>query len=483
VVTCGEATTLMAAPLLALGSLGLDFAPAPIVRSGASKRQSKRQLPLDVFVYSYNAGGRPTVHGAMRVHSANRLPRQLSADEHDQLRSLGCLHRDDVCVLGVDRPAALPEPVPLPENFNLAKTWGAPRAWRLPLLFQLQLRRSLALVDASAVYALRAPSSSFAKILVSGDRYSWLVMNSFCNQAGILCAKADDVNDAESDPEPQNRPPSPPPSGSRTPVVELSIGKGKWLLSTVRMRLYRGFVKHLYEPKLIFLCLRLSVMLRSDTVKLCDAVGLAAQVILPMADGKLVDATLHDGLRAPLPGREILRLGRVKMDMALMLYQRVLTAERCHARFLYGDSSPQFQWNFYALREDRIRLPTDPASPLRVTSISAAFEMRVLPVTVIGYGHGGLAKKAYNTWHSQSLECTPLFDKVRLEVRGWTSDQGTERAIADAPYCEGDLSAVLERVQAGEINLNDGEGCEAFMYPLCLYMPAFGTDQHHSFQC
>jgi hypothetical protein len=145
---------------------------------------------------------------------------------------------------------------------------------------------------------------------------------------------------------------------------------------------------------------------------------------------------------------------------------------------LMSDSSPQFGWNILSIREDTVRV-----LPLPDMLASLSVERHTLPGNVLGYGNAGTAKKAFNVVHAQMLEAGgwDAFERVRWQVRVWTSDRGTERHVADCPLPTGAsapapndqeerMRDLVARIRVGTAEAADQEGIGGFLYPRCLYM-------------
>lgn len=455
----------LAAPV----GLGLDAA-RPV---GRRPRTGRGDLPKRVFVYSYAPHRGPRIHGAVLVDSVRRLLERESLEELAQLPALRLGSRREACVLVLSEAAAFPSARELPSDIRLPMRWGAPIVWKLPVDFEAALRAELGLRSDAPMVAWRTRSESFAQEISAGRVRDWFVPLGFCAAAGITApgpnlepiampASVATEEVALSAPVVVERA-CVAPGGPATPKIG-----GRWSLETVRDRVRHGFIQHRYSAKTLLLAVRVSRYLRSQSVELSTVASLVAQMILPEREGIQVAQALADRRKAPLPGREVVRIAQVKLDLAVMQFMREVSAKYRHSRYLYSDASPQFQWDFYAMREDRLVLPTQGV----ISAVDVAgLVQRSLPVSVLGYGHSKLAKKAYNTMHALMLESGSEFEKVRFEIRGFTTDQGTEHGLANFPFIGGDVAETLRRVKTGELNLADGAGVSAYLFPLALYCP------------
>ena len=106
------------------------------------------------------------------------------------------------------------------------------------------------------------------------------------------------------------------------------------------------------------------------------------------------------------------------------------------AFFLQLDASSQHGHEYFCVREDRIRYPRSAAfdyvSRAR-TSGNLQFESRICPISTLGKGHASSEKKSVNVGQIYLMESASYaaFDEVRGEVKGITTDQGSERCISD----------------------------------------------------
>ena len=130
-----------------------------------------------------------------------------------------------------------------------------------------------------------------------------------------------------------------------------------------------------------------------------------------------------------------------------------------------ADSSPQLGYNFFCMREERIRIPRSELNFVfkHGYDLSGAFESRLCPASVLGHKNASLAKKSINSSNVYLMESDtePDFHEKRCEVRGGLSDQGTEKGLGD------DTILALRRF-ADYAHENPDT---LFMYPLCLMFP------------
>ena len=94
-------------------------------------------------------------------------------------------------------------------------------------------------------------------------------------------------------------------------------------------------------------------------------------------------------------------------------------------------------------------------------------------MAVLGYGQTTLVAKIITYVHILKIMSGGgfAFTRMRYRVRGVCSDQGTERLLCDAPYCE-DVDALkshLAQVEAGVVSLP--ASIDSFLLPVALWVP------------
>jgi hypothetical protein len=118
----------------------------------------------------------------------------------------------------------------------------------------------------------------------------------------------------------------------------------------------------------------------------------------------------------------------VKMDMLHMLYQRhvLMNWTGTVSRFLMPDSSPQSNYDYLAVIEERLWRPSpykhaQPFDPFK----GFRWERRAMPYMTIGRGEGSLATKLDRMVHTICLEAgqnnlpsSPIFTDGHLALPG-----------------------------------------------------------------
>ena len=151
------------------------------------------------------------------------------------------------------------------------------------------------------------------------------------------------------------------------------------------------------------------------------------------------DPVLLEKAMASVPGRHKARSGMLKLDMLQMLWRRHCMAEsvRKHkrvARFLSMDASPQGAYEYLAMteeimeREQPVRVPDSPWDGFECV-------LRTLPIMTLALGEARTFVKAQRLKHALCLEnSSQHVDTYRTQVKGWVSDQGTEKAVPGFPF-------------------------------------------------
>ena len=118
------------------------------------------------------------------------------------------------------------------------------------------------------------------------------------------------------------------------------------------------------------------------------------------------------------------------------MWQRFLASSFSFRRFLLYDSSPQIGHDYLIVREDRIRLPFRGVlrPELRaIYDINACYEERLMPLSTVGRGNTGRAKKHGGVCNLYLLESDSddQFHDTRCEVLNGCSDPGTGKAVSE----------------------------------------------------
>lgn len=196
-------------------------------------------------------------------------------------------------------------------------------------------------------------------------------------------------------------------------------------------------------------CSQLSHLLKNKgDVK--EVLALAATALLPAAAGsELSQQILGGGIS--IPSERTMRRDAVKMDLVAMLFARQKLAHASpHQRravYIMPDASPQGKheyfliWSEVVTRDMRdIGKNTDPLQGF-------VWQEEIMPVTVLGKQHTSTQHKYKKLLHSATLVAgLEGLDSWRMAVKGYTSDQGTERCIRQCPYSRSPED--VERVKA-----------------------------------
>ena len=174
----------------------------------------------------------------------------------------------------------------------------------------------------------------------------------------------------------------------------------------------------------------------SSTVAIQDAIRTVLRMLVP---DKL---SLADNMNvSPAHVRTIL----LKLDALHSLSRRFVAPPGGSsrwlriARYISPDSSPQANYDYFCATEELLLYPSNelPRDEHGNLSPFTGFDhqRRSMLCTTIARGEGSAAAKASKMVHMIAVECGQSnLEKYRSEVRGFLSDQGTERGIASFPF-------------------------------------------------
>ncbi len=219
-----------------------------------------------------------------------------------------------------------------------------------------------------------------------------------------------------------------------------------------------GVVTHTYEPSVVLASLQLRAAVK-PSASLQDIFVLVAPFLFGEAGREVfTDASM---LGAPLPSMDVMRDGRIRLDLLSLLWERTQIGRFYTWRYLNPDSSPQLGWQWLVVREDSFRFSKhDHESELAAFSqgqFDAAYRTRTCMLSVFGRGRGSLVQKAsmINNIHKMESGDVETHKALAAQVMGITTDQGIERGIAEVDN--------MERAV--------GEQTMGYLYPNALWMP------------
>ena len=178
-----------------------------------------------------------------------------------------------------------------------------------------------------------------------------------------------------------------------------------------------------------------------------------ARFLEPLAGG-VSQETLQKVL-VSVPGRFQIQTHMLQLDWLHMFHRQCLMAEQAGreniavSRYLSMDASPQGGYEYLAMTEEVIvrALPiAPPANPW------AGFEheFRAMPVMTLARGETRTFVKAQRLRSAIILENGEAnFQLYRKQVKGWISDQGTERGIPEWPMNKGVQHEITCSILAG----------------------------------
>ena len=224
----------------------------------------------------------------------------------------------------------------------------------------------------------------------------------------------------------------------------------------------RGNVAVIWSVAGLLLCLRFAMSLKPGAF-LKVAVADAVRLIHGNEGGALAEQ-IESGELA-LPGLDLMRQARLRIDLLCMLYQRVLNVIWYYIRFVYVDSSPQLGRNYLCVREDRVRFPRALMYNAELRAhydLNEGFETRIMALSSLGCGRGSGLKKSTNVscLYLAESDDEDGFEEIRCNVFGVTTDQGAERGIVD------EAVGILEAFR-GKYSATDPK---SFLWPNALMM-------------
>ena len=192
--------------------------------------------------------------------------------------------------------------------------------------------------------------------------------------------------------------------------------------------------------------------------------GVRDAVVYYMDDPNLADAAIGDMPGECAPSRRTLERGRVKLDIASMLYHREWYSKAWPTfRFLAFDASPQRPGVEIFATVERIVKRQCCANMTNATTRPDVL-VRRLPIACLGQGKFSLADKVQAHLHQVRLDYGPEPSRVRAanaDVRQCLTDMGVELSIVDVP----------DRVEQALGHLSLSQTASGYMYPYALAVP------------
>ncbi|CAE7532602.1 unnamed protein product [Symbiodinium sp. CCMP2592] len=152
-----------------------------------------------------------------------------------------------------------------------------------------------------------------------------------------------------------------------------------------------------------------------------------------------VDEGMLQRALGSLPHFATVRKWMLKLDLLSMHFRRRLMRSEVAgdqvrvARYLSMDASPQAGYEYLATTEETIRR----CVPVQASACpwkGFTHEFRTMVITTLGRGETRAFLKACRLRHAIILENGPDYeDTYRAQVKGWVSDQGTERKVPQMP--------------------------------------------------
>ena len=194
-------------------------------------------------------------------------------------------------------------------------------------------------------------------------------------------------------------------------------------------------------------CARLGLKLTNLNL-LSDVARMVARMVCPEKDLSTM----------VFPQAQYLREFVVKMDLLHMLSCRLVYTEEPRvrvARFISPDSSPQGQWDFFCVAEERMTRPASfSIDPENLDPFGGfTWVRRSMVVTTMNKARTSGAMKLQRLAHAAALEAgAENLWAWRNQVKGFLSDQGTERGICSAPFGAADeVADVLKALKENRL--------------------------------
>ena len=226
----------------------------------------------------------------------------------------------------------------------------------------------------------------------------------------------------------------------------------------------------------MFNAMHLSRLLRNQE-RIVDAVKFALHVALPQPQAEQLCASIDRG-DIPVPGGKSLAHAWHKLDCMSVLWERERQRHCSMHRHILADSSLKNHNNYFCVRENNVTLPdTNCMSAVVLDFGKMKYASHSWQVTTCGYGASNLAFKFRNLVHGVLLKSGTQadLDSFRNSVLSWTSDQGTERKLADCAFAVAasydNLRNIARMVSADELPLAGPQCAQCYMWPRCLFMP------------
>ena len=253
------------------------------------------------------------------------------------------------------------------------------------------------------------------------------------------------------------------PAGQADRFSELS--KEGWRKRPERWREILGRPARTPLQEVLFA--RLAFML-SNSGELKQVTSLVARIICPELDVSTVS----------VPTKRQVRELLLKLDLLHALSRRAFScpgeSSVRRARYLSADSSPQGNYDFFCVTEEILTYRFTPGSSSDDTGFDPwggfEHEFRSLLCVTLGRGETRAAKKVQALMHLLNAEynCTgdALLLPYRAEVRGFLSDQGTEKLLCAFPVGKyEDIEAAAVEVEKQSVGPSSSDGSSS-RFPL-----------------
>ena len=180
-----------------------------------------------------------------------------------------------------------------------------------------------------------------------------------------------------------------------------------------------------------------------DPSKAANVMKICARWLLPPEQAEEIVQEV-DSRKRRVPDRTTVARNFIRSDLILMLWYRsqVNREDKRIARFLTIDSSPQASHDYFIVIETVME--RDVMEPVTRGNPLGGFQWRkhMLPVTCLGAKDHSTVHIVNKMMHAACLGSGEFLLLWRQQVKGFLSDQGTERKVASAPVLSSDDGAV-----------------------------------------
>ena len=99
---------------------------------------------------------------------------------------------------------------------------------------------------------------------------------------------------------------------------------------------------------------------------------------------------------------------------------------------------------------------------------------RTLGCQILGFANASAAQKFARFLKSFSHEIdNDLFERRRHSGFAWLADEGVDLVLGDCPQVEGNLAALIEALESGEVDIRSDQRRAAYFFPNAITIAEF----------